>query len=56
MKWPSRVLIDSHEDAVEGGRDGSIGGTDTSHGAAVVGGWIGIGIEDETNPGSGYRV
>ena len=32
-------MIDSHDDAVEGGREGSIGGAeDTSHGAAVVGG------------------
>jgi hypothetical protein len=34
-------VIDSHDDAVDGGKEGSRGGADdTSHGAAVVGGRI----------------
>ena len=50
--------IDSHEEAVDGGRDGSMGGTDTSHGAAVVGGGI-LGTDDGWESGmmaSGCRV
>ena len=39
-------MIDSHDDAVEGGREGSIGGADTSHGAAVVGGTT-IGVDPD---------
>jgi len=30
--------MDRNDEAVEGGSEGSMGGTDTSHGAAVVGG------------------
>jgi len=53
MKWPSWVLIDCNDEAVEGGSEGSMGGTETSHGAAVVGGWTGIG---PIRVISGYRV